>query len=149
MARKNERHELIGICGIREVQRLVAEVRTERAASRLREQERELVRQEQLQSDIAEHWCASLDEASPSPEITALWSTALLHQEERVHECESRKDKASREAERTSREFHAATARHDLARSMAQKAGKAELRRRDEERVEEALDRHAQRRHQI
>jgi hypothetical protein len=146
MARGKDPSELAQVRRIRELQKLAAEARAQRAACRLGESNRECAAREEKRDGAAQQWQASIDGESFSPEIAGLWSWALQREEALVRQSSRRKDEAARDVETSARALTAAIERRDLAQDMAAKAARRSVRLKDEQRVEEALERHVQRR---
>lgn len=138
--RRPNTNTLIEIAQIRNLQRLASETRALRAAAELHMKNAALEAHERERTAIEQSWQESL--RIMSPEITVLWSLDLQRQEGRVRGAESDAKAAEEDVGRRTLETHIATARHDMAHSLARRARRGDLERRDEIALQSALDRH-------
>jgi hypothetical protein len=145
MRRRNEPAELTRIAAIRELQRASAEAKAAAAASVLRETERVQSASTRARAVAEEGWRQSLETDSFRVEATALWSAALMREEQGVIRATVAVERAQSDVTARATDWNAATLRRDAADDMARDAVRAAARAREDDAVQDASDRHAQR----
>lgn len=146
MRRKTDAALLRKIAAIRDLQRVAAEGQAQRAASTLREKSEIRGENERQRTVTEESWLHSLSAPPIRMEIARAWSAALLQQEDAVRHAARECDGAATELDRRTSDWHIATMRCETATDVARKAMKDRARRREETALQDASDRHAQRR---
>lgn len=144
MRRKTDAALLRKIATIRDLQRIAAEGRAQRAASTLREKGEIHTESEKQRTATEENWLRSMSALPIRMELAKAWSAALLQQEDVVRQAARECDRASTELDRRTADWRIATMRHETATDMAHKATKDRARRREETALQDVSDRHAQ-----
>lgn len=146
MRREREAAKLAEVAAIRRLQKLRAEADAEKAAAQRRAKDSVLEERRQERTQSEEGWTAAVSANSLPVENLGMWSAQLLKDEDRVRRATHDLTTAEREAKRRAQACHVATMRADAAEDLTQRARKQEKRQRDEIALQDALDRHLQRR---
>ena len=146
MKRDQAVKQLAEIAGIREVQRMRAETDAMRAATVRAEKERSLSDCERRSRSAHENWLEGVSATSFVPELVHLLARHVIGSDIAVHNVAAEADRAAEELSSRATAFHRAQVRQDLARDAARSAADRDIRRIDEAALQDALDRHAQRR---
>ena len=130
------------IAHIRELQRVGAEVAFARAILAQKLSEDGLTTAEQSRDEVEQCWRNAISETF-SVLIAGLWSDALLRHESDVREAKQFRNKSVAETKTRTSALHTATMRRDRAKTDAESAMVKERQRREEELLQDTLDRHA------
>jgi hypothetical protein len=133
------------IATIRDLQRDAAQAQAARAAATLCEAQNLHDERARTRQSAEAGWMASLSLPPLHMEAAALWSAALLREDQGVRRALADIDQATSELALCTAHWRAATNRSDAARDMAKAAVRDKNRRREESSLDEAADRHAQR----
>jgi hypothetical protein len=146
MRREREAAKLAEVAAIRGLQKLRAEAETQKALARSREKSAALEEREKERASSEAGWTAAVSEASVPLESARMWSAQLLKDEDGARRAAQDAAKAEDDAKRRAEERHIAAMRADAAEDLTRRARKHETRQRDEIALQDALDRHLQKR---
>ncbi|HEY4116136.1 MAG TPA: hypothetical protein VGM17_18915 [Rhizomicrobium sp.] len=146
MRRSARVKQLAEIAGIREVQRTRSEADAMRAAADRALAELALSERRQQSQSVEDKWLASVTANSFSPELANLWASHAREAQAAVRKAAVEADRAGEELELRTSSFDRATARHDLAREAKRKAARKDTQKIEDAVLQDALDRHGQRR---
>jgi hypothetical protein len=134
---------LAEIAEVRRLQCIAAEAAAARAARISRAKNGYQEECESRRASAEESFGRAMSAPSLALEVSKLWSLDLLRHDEAAARAASEAAAASEAFGRSSAAWHAATMRHDFARSVLGDAVRREADKRDETALQDALDRHA------
>lgn len=144
MKNRDRVESLRQISAIRNLQRIAAEGRAARAASAVREKEAAKLESERVREQAAAAWLDVVSAPSLRLDMSHLWSRELGRREQAVRHASASVDTAASELERRTKAWHGARTQCDAAQDMFERALKDQMRRREEDALQDASDRHAQ-----
>lgn len=141
-----ERYDHSEIAAVRELQRLKAEAELAKAASRSRAENKAFDEAAEKKSLTEGNWSRAMAEPSLSLETARLWSSRLVADDGAMVAAEAKAARAERDKKGRGDELIAATRRLDDARKTQARLRRKQTQKREDAAVQDALDRHLQRR---
>jgi hypothetical protein len=145
MARSPDTKQLRAIVTVRNLQRLRAEAEVGRASALLSSRLDALLVSEQERDSAEEAWRATLAAPSLLLERASLWSRALLRQETVVEDARREHTASKNALRRRAADWHLAVTRSDSATDAVRTARRKNTERRDENALQDVLDRFGER----
>lgn len=145
MARSRDTKQLRAIVTVRNLQRLRAEAEVVRASALLSSRLNALLVSEQERDSAEEAWRTTLAAPSLVLERASLWSQALLRQETVVTDARREHTDSTNALRRKAADWHLAVTRCDSATDVVRTAQRKNAQRRDENALQNVLDRFGER----
>jgi hypothetical protein len=133
------------VARVRELQRVAAQNKAAAAASVVREAERVLAEHKSQSDASAAGWSSAMQSARLDLMATSLWSVEVLRDEARVRQSSLEVQASLQERERRGADWASAQMRADAATKLADNAGRAKARSKEEAALQTAADRHLNR----
>ena len=145
MPRREDVTLLRKIAVIRDLQRIAAQGHAVRAVAAAKEKDQVLLESESALKSDEDVWMNFLGAPSLQVEMFPSWSAILRGQQKAVQLASDAVDAARNVSEQRAAQWHTAEKRCDSASDMVRKAARGAARRQEEAALQDASDRHAQR----